>query len=81
MCSMVQPDVGKHVTDLSCRKACGPFKDAVQFKNLSVEYDSYQYCSAWPVDDAPDFQGCTDCLQAEGRPYLANCKCLSALAS
>ncbi|KID82642.1 centromere/microtubule binding protein cbf5-like protein [Metarhizium guizhouense ARSEF 977] len=53
-------------------KACGPFKDAVQFKNLSVEYDSYQYCSAWPVDDAPDFQGCTDCLQAEGRPYLAN---------
>ncbi|EFY95098.1 hypothetical protein X797_010358 [Metarhizium robertsii] len=53
-------------------KACGPFKNAVQFKNLSSTYDAYQYCDLWPTDDAPDFQGCTDCLQAEGRQYMAN---------
>jgi hypothetical protein len=61
------------------RKACGPFKDAVQFKNLSVEYDAYQYCGIWPVNDSLDFQGCTDCLQAEGRQYMANCMYLSFL--
>ncbi|KAG6040326.1 hypothetical protein E4U41_000883 [Claviceps citrina] len=53
-------------------KACGPFKNAVQFKNLSTAYDAYQYCDIWPTTDAPDFAGCTDCLQAEGRFTMAN---------
>ncbi|KAG5980568.1 hypothetical protein E4U55_003891 [Claviceps digitariae] len=53
-------------------KACGPFKNAVQFQNLSTTYDAFQYCDAWPTADAPDFAGCTDCLQAEGRFTMAN---------
>ena len=55
-------------------KACGPFKPGTQYKNLSTEFDAYQYCDAWETNDSVDFQGCTECLQAEGRQYLANCK-------
>ncbi|KAK2594909.1 hypothetical protein QQS21_007357 [Conoideocrella luteorostrata] len=62
------------VVDTPCitSKACGPFKDAVQFKNLSAEYDAFQHCDIWPTYDTLDFQGCTDCLQAEGRYTMAN---------
>ncbi|OAA40289.1 hypothetical protein NOR_05850 [Metarhizium rileyi] len=68
------PVKNPHVGDTPCitTKACGPFKEAVQFMNLSAEYDAYQYCDIWPTGDSQDFQGCTDCLQAEGRQYMAN---------
>ncbi|KAG5916712.1 hypothetical protein E4U42_007546 [Claviceps africana] len=68
------PSRNPKVVDTPCitTKACGPFQDAVQYQNLSSKYDAYQYCEIWPTDDIPDFQGCTDCLQAEGRSYLAN---------
>ncbi|GAB0136589.1 hypothetical protein EsDP_00004886 [Epichloe bromicola] len=69
-----EPLKNPRVVDTPCitSKACGPFKDAVQFKNLSTEYDAFQYCDVWPTDDSPDFHGCTDCLQAEGRYSMAN---------
>ncbi|KAG5986160.1 hypothetical protein E4U43_005632 [Claviceps pusilla] len=68
------PAQNPRVVDSPCitSKACGPFKDAVQFQNLSTKYDAFQYCDAWPTADAPDFAGCTDCLQAEGRFSMAN---------
>ncbi|KAG6006241.1 hypothetical protein E4U21_007204 [Claviceps maximensis] len=62
------------VVDTPCitSKACGPFKDAVQFQNLSTKYDAFQYCDSWPTMDTLDFAGCTDCLQAESRFAMAN---------
>lgn len=56
-------------------KACGGFQDAIGWKNLSTTYQSYEYCEKWPPSDPYDLQGCTECLQAEGRYYLANCMC------
>ncbi|KAF7549844.1 hypothetical protein G7Z17_g6103 [Cylindrodendrum hubeiense] len=53
-------------------KACGPFQDAIEFKNLSSNVDSYDYCTLWPVTDTADFNGCTACLQAGDQEYLAN---------
>lgn len=56
------------------RKACGPFRQAVEYKNLSSDIQSYDYCDTWPVQDTPDFDGCTDCLRAGDNHYLANCE-------
>ncbi|KAH7152347.1 hypothetical protein B0J13DRAFT_658746 [Dactylonectria estremocensis] len=53
-------------------KACGPFKEAIEFKNLSSNVDSYDYCTLWPVTDSADFKGCKECLQAGSQDYLAN---------
>ncbi|KAG6159048.1 hypothetical protein E4U44_002793 [Claviceps purpurea] len=68
------PTKNPKVVDTPCitTKACGPFRDAVEYQNLSSKYDAYEYCDLWPTSDTLDFQGCTDCLQAEGRPYIAN---------
>ncbi|KHN95767.1 uncharacterized protein MAM_06379 [Metarhizium album ARSEF 1941] len=68
------PTRNPEVTNTPCitTKACGPFKDAVQYRNLSSTARAYQYCDAWPSNDTPDFEGCTDCLNAEGRQYMAN---------
>lgn len=46
----------------------------MQYQNLSTRYDAFQYCDIWPTSDDQDLQGCTDCLQAEGRHTLANCE-------
>ncbi|KAK7432740.1 hypothetical protein QQZ08_000600 [Neonectria magnoliae] len=53
-------------------KACGPFKDAIEFKNMSSDIDSYDYCTLWPVTDTTDLEGCKECLQAGDQEYLAN---------
>ncbi|KAH6987505.1 hypothetical protein BKA56DRAFT_669150 [Ilyonectria sp. MPI-CAGE-AT-0026] len=53
-------------------KACGNFKNAIEFKNLSSNVDSYDYCTLWPVTDTADFNGCVQCLQAGSQEYLAN---------
>ncbi|KAJ4249483.1 hypothetical protein NW762_012340 [Fusarium torreyae] len=53
-------------------KACGPFRQAVEYKNLSSNVDSYEYCDDWPVDDTLDFDGCTECLRAGDNYFLAN---------
>lgn len=42
--------------------------------NLSTRYTGYQYCEKWPVNDREDLEGCTECLQAAGNNYLANCE-------
>ncbi|POR37044.1 Uncharacterized protein TPAR_02737 [Tolypocladium paradoxum] len=67
------PD-NKNVVNTPCitSKACGAFQDAIEYKNLSSEYKSYEYCDQWPVTDSLDFSGCMDCLQAAGNFYLAN---------
>ncbi|KAM5342553.1 hypothetical protein ACJ41O_013519 [Fusarium nematophilum] len=57
---------------LLCEKACGPFRNAIVYKNLSSKVESYEYCDDWPVDDNLDFQGCTECLQIGEQHYLAN---------
>ncbi|KAG9506009.1 hypothetical protein J7337_002983 [Fusarium musae] len=46
------------------RKACGPFRQAVEYKNLSSDIQSYDYCDTWPVQDTPDFDGFFTLLQA-----------------
>ncbi|KAM0411946.1 hypothetical protein ACHAPD_010169 [Fusarium lateritium] len=53
-------------------KACGPFRQAVEYKNLSTQVESYEYCDKWPVHDTLDFEGCTECLRAGDNHYLAN---------
>ncbi|KAF4998196.1 hypothetical protein FDECE_11837 [Fusarium decemcellulare] len=53
-------------------KACGPFREAIIYKNLSSKVDSYEYCDEWPVTDNLDFEGCKDCLQVGGNNYLSN---------
>ncbi|CAM1508344.1 Fc.00g051920.m01.CDS01 [Cosmosporella sp. VM-42] len=72
-CLFGVPD-NKHVISTPCitSKACGPFRDAIEFKNMSSNIDSYDYCAVWPVTDHADFVGCTQCLQAGGQDYLAN---------
>jgi hypothetical protein len=60
-------------------KACEPFQDAIEYKNLSTTADDYSYCDVWPIDDAPDFKGCVDCLQAFEKRYLANCRSFTYL--
>ena len=54
-------------------KACGPFRDAIEYKNLSTQYTGFEYCEKWPLWDLADFQGCTECLQVADNDYLANC--------
>ncbi|KAK5993334.1 hypothetical protein PT974_06763 [Cladobotryum mycophilum] len=61
-----------HGTPCVTSKACGPFADAIQYKNLSSKYDKFDYCDTWPVGDPIDFQGCVQCLQAADDNYLAN---------
>ncbi|KND93574.1 hypothetical protein TOPH_01851 [Tolypocladium ophioglossoides CBS 100239] len=72
-CLFGVPD-NKNVVNTPCitSKACGPFRDAIEYKNLSSKYKSFEYCDQWPVTDGLDFKGCTDCLQAAGNLYLAN---------
>ncbi|KPM41311.1 hypothetical protein AK830_g5239 [Neonectria ditissima] len=53
-------------------KACGPFKNAIEFKNMSSDIDSYDYCALWPVTDTTDLEGCKECLRAGSQEYLAN---------
>ncbi|RSL43620.1 hypothetical protein CEP54_015022 [Fusarium duplospermum] len=67
------PD-NKDVINTPCMtsKACGPFHDAIVYKNLSSKVDKYEYCDIWPVDDTLDFNGCTECLQAGDNHFLAN---------
>lgn len=55
-------------------KTCGPFRDAIEFGNLSSTYKSYEYCRQWPTDTNVDYRGCTDCLQAAESFHLANCE-------
>ncbi|KAH6611146.1 centromere microtubule binding cbf5 [Trichoderma cornu-damae] len=52
-------------------KACGAFTEAIAYHNLSVDYDDYGYCAAWPIGDTVDYHGCIECLQVTNR-YLAN---------
>ncbi|KAF4469870.1 hypothetical protein FALBO_3218 [Fusarium albosuccineum] len=72
-CLFGVPD-NKQVINTPCltSKACGPFRDAVEYKNLSSKPESYEYCDDWPVTDDLDFNGCTDCLRAGGNYFLAN---------
>ncbi|KAF5631236.1 hypothetical protein F52700_6941 [Fusarium sp. NRRL 52700] len=60
------------VASMAVIKACGPFRQAVEYKNLSSDIHGYDYCDTWPVHDTPDFDGCTDCLRAGDNHYLAN---------
>ncbi|KAM4056154.1 centromere/microtubule binding protein cbf5-like protein [Hirsutella rhossiliensis] len=53
-------------------KACGPFLNAIEYKNLSSTYKSYEYCQRWPMDINVDYRGCTECLQAAESFHLAN---------
>jgi hypothetical protein len=62
------PDIGVCLTS----KACGPFRDAMLFGNVSVEADGYDYCALWPIADDTDFDGCRDCLQSAHFNYMAN---------
>ncbi|UNI18960.1 hypothetical protein JDV02_005189 [Purpureocillium takamizusanense] len=72
-CLFGRPE-NKNIVNTPCvtSKACGGFRDSVGWKNLSTEYQSYEYCERWPPGDPLDLQGCTECLQAEERYYLAN---------
>ncbi|GJN85947.1 centromere/microtubule-binding protein cbf5 [Purpureocillium lilacinum] len=64
----------KNIADTPCvtSKACGPFRDAIEYKNLSTQYTGFEYCEKWPLWDLADFQGCTECLQVADNDYLAN---------
>ncbi|PHH87844.1 hypothetical protein CDD83_8331 [Cordyceps sp. RAO-2017] len=53
-------------------KACGPFRDAIGYKNLSAQYQGFEYCQIWPVGDDVDYKSCAECLQAAENFYLAN---------
>ena len=68
------------VTNDTHSKACGPFKEAIQFGNLTSKFQDYDFCAVWPVTDKLDFTGCRECLQAGGQEYLANCQCPPDLA-
>ncbi|KAM0237885.1 hypothetical protein ACHAP5_008836 [Fusarium lateritium] len=72
-CLFGVPDNEKIInTPCLTSKACGPFRQAVEHKNLSSNIESYEYCDDWPVHDTLDFDGCTDCLRAGDNHYLAN---------
>lgn len=72
-CLFGVPDNEKVInTPCLTSKACGPFRQAVEYKNLSSKVESYEYCDQWPVHDTPDFEGCTECLRAGDNHYLAN---------
>ncbi|KAF7561302.1 hypothetical protein G7046_g2839 [Stylonectria norvegica] len=72
-CLFGTPD-NKNVISTPCitSTACGPFKNAIEFKNMSSNTESYDYCALWPVTDTKDFNGCKQCLQAGNQEYLAN---------
>ncbi|KAF4452896.1 hypothetical protein F53441_4322 [Fusarium austroafricanum] len=72
-CLFGVPD-NKNVIDTPCltSKACGPFRNAIVYNNLSSEVVNYDYCEAWPVHDTADFVGCTECLQVGDNHFLAN---------
>ncbi|KAM0346067.1 hypothetical protein ACHAPU_005828 [Fusarium lateritium] len=72
-CLFGVPDNEKIInTPCLTSKACGPFRQAIEYKNLSSNIESYEYCHDWPVHDTLDFDGCTDCLRAGDNHYLAN---------
>jgi len=53
-------------------QACGRFQDAVQFGNLTRDFESYEYCAVWPVNDIEHFQYCVDCLHGLRQFSVAN---------
>ncbi|RDA93428.1 hypothetical protein CP533_2617 [Ophiocordyceps camponoti-saundersi (nom. inval.)] len=55
-------------------KACGPFREATLYGNLSTRYKGYDYCERWPISKGGDvdYKACAECLQAAENPYLAN---------
>ncbi|CCT65679.1 uncharacterized protein FFUJ_02644 [Fusarium fujikuroi IMI 58289] len=67
------PD-NKNTIDTPCltSKACGPFRNAIVYRNLSSDVEGYDYCDNWPIHDTADFVGCTECLQAGDNHFLAN---------
>lgn len=54
-------------------KACGHFRNAVGYMNLSTSTYGYEYCSEWPVTDYLRLDACTSCLQVSEQQYLSNC--------
>lgn len=52
-------------------EACGPFRLALQYGNLSSSTEPYEYCDVWPSDDEQHVQQCGECLFA-GQEYLSN---------
>ncbi|KAF4585759.1 centromere/microtubule binding protein cbf5-like protein [Ophiocordyceps camponoti-floridani] len=56
-------------------KACGPFRDATIYGNLSSKRRGYEYCRLWPSSSTGgdvDYRACAECLQVAQKPYLAN---------
>lgn len=53
-------------------QACGRFQDAIQFGNLTLDFESYEYCAIWPVNDIEHLQYCVDCLHGLRQISVAN---------
>lgn len=49
-----------------CSTACGPFRDAIQWQNLTTAAGRYDFCNSWRVND---LSKCQPCLQS-GRHYI-----------
>ncbi|EHA47248.1 hypothetical protein MGG_04206 [Pyricularia oryzae 70-15] len=62
------PDSDKKLGSTPCTTstACGPFREAIQWQNLTKAAGRYDFCNSWRVND---FSKCQPCLQS-GRHYV-----------